>query len=278
MKDNISLFRSFVLGLGFVAVACHLQAAGVDYTEVDLLHELNFSTPYFANASWYNTLTLTIAPGSSGSQYFHFDLYPDNQGLTFFATGAVSIDQTAAPPGTASVTLHVTANGAGTFGLHELAPPYYSSGDYVFTPDPLEVYTDTATGRRELDFVAPSGSNLNIDAGTTWRTTVSMPGDWSSSSSGNVYGTHVLEGYDPLWTVTSNFVYNRATNQTVFSLVNTNYPGVGTYDDGPYPEFYLVGQAAPEPGQIGLASVGLMLFGRFLWKQRRCRPSVVQQQ
>jgi hypothetical protein len=88
------------LATAFFATEHPLQAADITYTEVDLLHQLSFETPYFANASWYNTLTLTVAPDSSGSQDFQFDLYPDNEGLTFFATGGVRVDQTSAPAGT----------------------------------------------------------------------------------------------------------------------------------------------------------------------------------
>src|SRR5581483_9464014 len=142
----------------FLAVDHPLQAAGIAYTEVDLLHQLTFNTPYFTDASWYNTLTLEVAPSSSGSQDFHFTLYPDNEGLTFFATGGVHVDQTSAPAGTASVTLHVTATGAGTFGLHELAPPFYSADGFdQSTLDPLQVYTSAKTGRKVLFFQAPSG-------------------------------------------------------------------------------------------------------------------------
>jgi hypothetical protein len=116
-----------------------------------------------------------LGPGYSGSQDFQFDLYPDNEGLTFFATGGVRVDQTRAPAGTASVTLHVTATGAGTFGLHELAPPFYSAGGFDDSSfDPLQIYTSAVTGRKVLFFQAPSGSNLNIQAGVTWRTTVTM--------------------------------------------------------------------------------------------------------
>jgi hypothetical protein len=204
----------FALAAAFIAIDHPLQAADIDYTEIDVLHQLNFVTPYFTNASWYNTLTLKVAPDPSGSQDFHFDLYPNNEGLTFFATGGVSVDQTSAPAGTASVTLHVTATGAGTVGVHELAPPFYSADGFDTSNfDPLQIYTSAKTGRKVLFFEAPAGSNLNIRAGVTWQTTVTMPGDWSQTSSGDVNGTHFLDYYNPLWTLTSDFVFDPATTK-----------------------------------------------------------------
>jgi hypothetical protein len=97
----------------------------------------------------------------------------------------------------------------------------------------LRIFTSARTGRQILFFEAPSGSNLNIQPGVTWQTTVTIPGDWSQASSGDVYGTHFLDYYDPLWTLTRNFVYDPAANETVLSLVNHDYPGAGTDDDGP---------------------------------------------
>lgn len=265
---SISALCSFAFAL--ISANGRLNAANITYTEVDVLHQLNFQTPYFNGASWYNTLTFTVAPGSSGSQDFHFDLYPDNEGLTFFGTGDVSVDQTSAPPKTGSVTLHVTATGAGTFGIHELAPPFYSADGFdLSSTDPLQIYTSTITGRKVLFFQGPAGANLNAPAGITWRTTVDIPGDWSLATTGNDYGGHLFGYYNPLWTVTSDFVYNSATNQTVLSLVNSNYPGAGATfpDDGPYPTFYLAGQVAPEPAQM--SSLGLLILGGLLvWRRR----------
>ncbi len=89
-----------------------------------------------------------------------------------------------------------------------------------------------------------------------------MPGDWSSpfvDSSHEVQGQHALFGYDPEWTVTSDFVFNAATNQTVFSLDNPNYAGADSSHDGPYPGFALVGPVVPEPSPLMLSGVGLAL-------------------
>lgn len=242
--------------------------ADVIYTGIDINEQLNFTDPYFADATWTATLTLTIAPGSSGSKDFDLLFYPYNYGLTFFSTGDVTLDKTSAPPQTPETTLHVTANGGGTFGFRE------SGGWVEGVPGAIGtmfLFTSSLTGRRDMEYVAPSGGySLHLDPGITWRTTVSMPGDWSATSSGNVQGTHYLFGYDPDWSLTSDFVYNPATNQTVLSLFNPNYAGADSEHDGPYPDFALVGPVVPEPAEVALSAVGLTIIAAFL-ARRRCR-------
>ena len=219
-------------------------------TSITIDHSLQFG-PNFSGATWQSNVTITLDAISSGTKDFDLSFWPDNYGLTFFSTGGVTIDQTTAPAGTSSRTVHVMANGTGTFGFHETAGPEAdpSSGD------PLLVYTSLTTNRQILDFGAPSGGySTHLDPGITWTTTTSMPGDWSAS--GVDSGNHYLFVFDPLWTVTSDFVFDPSTNQTLFSLVNTNYPGANSGDNGPYPDFALIGTAVPEQSEAVLVVIG----------------------
>lgn len=230
--------------------------ANVIEAGVDINHQINFTDPYFADASWSTTLAITLAPSSSGSRDFSMLFYPYNNGLTFFSTGSVTIDQTSRPSDTASAIVRVTANGGGTFGFLESASWQELSPDAI---DPLVLFTSTLTGRRDLNFVAPSGGySLPLDPGITWQTSVSMPGDWSTGNFSDLQGAHYLEGYDSDWSLTNNFTYNPSTNRTTVSFLNSNYEGADSEHDGPYPEFALIGPVVPEPSEFVLTAVGLI--------------------
>jgi hypothetical protein len=66
-----------------------------------------------------------------------------------------------------------------------------------------------------------------------------MPGDWSSQ----------VPAHD-----------RPVADQTLLKLVNTNYAGTNSADDGPYPEVALVGSEVPEPNANLLLCDGLILF------------------
>ena len=112
-------FCPFIVVL-LLSLAPNLDADVIE-TGVNIDHQLNFTDPYFADATWSTTLTITLAPTSSGSRDFSMLFYPYNNGLTFFSTGSVTIDQTSRPSETASAIVHVSVNGGGTFGFRESA-------------------------------------------------------------------------------------------------------------------------------------------------------------
>src|SRR4051794_1110791 len=66
--------------------------------------------------------TTTVDPASTGTLTSAGGYPPANQGITYFATGNVSITPASAPAGTTSVTTTVTANGGGTYGFEERMP------------------------------------------------------------------------------------------------------------------------------------------------------------
>lgn len=138
-----------VFAVLLISAATFPIQADVITTGVDVNHQLNFTNPFFADAIWSTTLTIAIAPGSSGSKAFNLLFYPDHYGLTFFSTGGVAIDQTTAPPQTSAITIHLTATGGGTFGFHESAGWQELGPDAI---DPLVLFTSARTGRRDLDF------------------------------------------------------------------------------------------------------------------------------
>lgn len=221
--------------------------------EVDT--QLNFAKPDFSDASFTSTLTFNIAPGSTGTKEFDLLFWPNNEGLMFSSTGGVGLNIASAAANTASEALQVTATGAGTFSIRETA----NHDDDFQSGNPLVVYPSSNTGRAILDFLAPSGGySTHLDPGINWTTTISMPGDWSQSSAGTIQGTHYLFGYDPAWTLTNDFTFDAATDQTLFKLVNNNYAGANSADDGPYPEFALVGPVVPEPKTQLLLATGLL--------------------
>ena len=171
-----------------------------------------------------------------------------------------------APPGAEEITTTVTATGAGTYGFYEPVPVYngrLSGLDYF--PSPLARFP--YNGFSTLEIYSPSSGLL--DAGGTWITNIYLPGNWSRAGNADQTGTHLLIDFDPLWVITNDFVYDPATNRTLFSVVNTNYPGPDSYDNGPYPVILLTGPAVPEPGSIGLFGVGSLATVWWCLKRRR---------
>ena len=218
-------------------------------------HQIDFTKPDFSDAHWASTLTFTVGAGSSGSIDFPLQFWPQNYGLTFTSSGGVTLDQASAPAGTPSDTLHVTANGAGAFQVHETA-----GAGSLDSGDPLALFTSTITGRQDLLFQAPSSSStLTVPAGISWTTNIRIGGDWSEASDGDVQGTHKLLYLDPFWTIQSDFVYLPSSNQTLLSVYNPSYleGGATALDDGPYSTFGLVG-STPEPDSMGLCATAIV--------------------
>ena len=221
----------------------------------------------FANV----TNTEVIGPGSFGTDTEMGGYSALNTGITFFATGAVSISPAGAPPGTSEITTTVTATGAGTYGFHEAVPVYNGRlAGLNYFPGPLARFP--YNGSSTLEIFSPSDSFL--DPGGTFATNIYLPGDWSKAGNADQTGTHLLYSLDPLWTITNDFVYDPATNRTLFSIVNTNYPGADSDDPGPYPVILLTGAAVPEPGSIGLLGVGALAVAGWYLKKRMNKPSL----
>jgi hypothetical protein len=215
-------------------------------------HQIEFAQPDFSDAHWSATLTISVAASSSGSIDFPVHFWPENYGLRFSSSGGVTLDQTGAPAGTASDTLHVTASGSGTFQVHETAGP-----GTLQSGDPLALFTYPLTGRHDLLFQAPASSaTLTLPAGIPWTTNIFIAGNWSQASGGNVQGSHVLLYVDPFWSIRNDFVYDPTTDQTLLSVYNPSYlqGGATSQDDGPYPTFFLVGPV-PEPSTFALTAL-----------------------
>jgi hypothetical protein len=213
--------------------------------------------------------TEVIAAGSHGTDTQEAGYASLNTGISFFATGGVSITPTNAPAGQSDITTMITVTGAGTYGFKEPVPVYsgkLSALDYF--PSPLARFP--YNGSNVLEIFSPS--NGLLDPGGTWITNISIPGDWSQASDGDVPHTHFLYDLDPLWNITSDFVYDPALNRTLFSVENDNYPGVDSYDNGPYPVVLLVGSQAPEPASVGMLTVGMIGLAYSVWRKRWTQP------
>ncbi len=240
--------------------------ASIFTVQREITYDVHFSGPDFANASADVRNTYTVGPGSSGTASQTAFYPPYNQGITFFATGGVSVTPGSVPAGTTAVTNMLSVTGPGTYGFDETVLPASSYLDLGVLSS-LAVYP--YYGVPNLELYSPS--NGLLDPGGTWITNVYFPGDWSQASAGDVPGTHALFYLDPLWSISSDFVYNPVINKTLFSAINMNYPGELSYDNGPYPDIVLVGSAVPEPGTGAMFGGVLLCFliGHYGWTKRR---------
>ncbi len=246
----------FTLFIVCVLMLCpRISLGDVIISAFQVDHEIQFTRPDFSDARWSATLTFSVAASSAGTTDFPLKFWPGNYGLSFDSSGGVTLDQASLPAGTASDILHVAANGAGLFQVHETAGP-----GTLDSGDPLAVFTSTLTGRQDLLFEAPASSRtVNLPVGIPWTTNIRINGDWSQASDGNVQGTHKLLYLDPFWSIQSDFVYDPSMNETLLSVYNPSYleRGATSQDDGPYPAFGLVGPV-PEPSDFGVTAAGLL--------------------
>lgn len=250
-----------------------LARAGIITSARTINYQVTFSDrATFADAFATVTNTETIAPGSFGIDTEEGGYAALNTGLTFFASGGVSVSPLSAPAGTSDLTTTINVTGAGTYGFVEPVPVYNGHLSAVtYFPSPLARFP--YNGFYTLELLSPS--NGLLDPGGTWTTAFSLPGDWSAAGNADATGTHLLYDLDPLWTVTSDFVYDSATNTTLFAVTNTDYPGVDSYDNGPYPVVLLTGAPVPEPGAATLLGLGGLLTALALVIKERAklRPS-----
>ncbi len=263
-----SLTYALLLGGALLARADILTTARtVDYN-ITFSDSARF-TDAFANV----TNTEVIAPGSSGTDTQTGGYASLNTGISFFATGGVSVKPLSASPGTQYITTTIDVTGAGTYGFHEPVPVYDGrlSGLSYF-PSPLARFG--YQGFYTLEIFSPS--NAFLDAGGTWITNISLPGDWSKDGNADATGTHLLYSLDPLWTVTSDFVYDSVSNRTLFSVKNTNFPGPDSYDNGPYPVILLTGAPVPEPASLGLIGIGGLAATLVFRRRRRVGSAVAR--
>jgi hypothetical protein len=245
--------RVTLLCIGASMLCPQISLGDVIISAFQVDHEIQFAQPDFSDAHWSSTLTFSVAASSSGSSDFSLEFWPGNYGLTFSSSGGVTLDQTSARAGTASDTIHVTANGAGAFHVHETAGP-----GTLDSGDPLALFTFSLTGRQDLLFQAPSSSStVKLPVGIPWTTNIRISGDWTQASDGNVQGTHKLLYLGPFWSIQADFVYIPTTKQTLLSVYNPSYleGGATSQDDGPYPTFGLIG---PVPGRAVLALWALL--------------------
>ncbi len=147
-------------------ISVPLLNGDVIYTNVDFNTQLHFTDPAFADANWSNTTTITVAPGSSGSMDFDLLFAPNNRGLTFFSTGAVTINQTTLPAGTQEAIVHVSANGAGTFGDFEIGGGWVPA--VIGAEGSLFEFTSSISSRRILEYIAPEGAQQRPFSFRNW--------------------------------------------------------------------------------------------------------------
>lgn len=268
LNQTSFLMLATLLGAGSLCRADILTTARtIDYN-------ITFSdNAMFTDASANVVNTYTVAPGSSGTDTETGGYATLNTGISFFATGGVSINPLSAPPLTGEVTTTINVTGAGTYGFRESAPVFngrLSSVSYF----PSSLARFDYNGFYTLEIFSPS--NAFLDAGGIWVTSISLPGDWSKGGNADASGTHLLYDLDPLWTITSNFVYDPIDNRTLFTVENSNYPGPDSYDNGPYPVILLTGSQVPEPGSVGLFGCGGLLLTIVLRKKRKlCGRGIV---
>ena len=258
-------FRSYQvsLALGAITIAgLSGQAAQAQftYTSNNASYAVSFSDVTFADAQVQYDSSYNVT-GNAGTESKSFSIFGDLN--SFFATGVSPVSGgvfTVVNNGTTPIGGF--GNGTGTASLTKDGNAgAFDYGYNAYNGDQIiSVGTFAGSTQMLFDSANPDSSEL----GSVNEVDISLPGNWSTFDS----NTHqIADGSFAIssnYTITNNFVYESAFEQTFFSA--TLNPGAtGT----PNVSFILNG--VPEPGNVAmLAGLGLTSVG-FLARQRRRR-------
>ena len=216
---------------------------------------LTFDDLTFSNALDRATTTSQISGNVGDSGTFGITVQSGETGFTYVPGAGIAYSNTLAPVGGVAGSFTITITGAqdlsvGHYGFMTAATPAQGFGV-------SQMLLGNVNGFYTLSFL--NNGNGFVKTGGIYVVDVLLPGDWSHQGTG--VGQAEFIGVNSGFTITENFVYDSATNQTLIEAVDNNYaassPRVGL-------NFVLHGSAVaaiPEPETYAMLLAGLGLLG-----------------
>jgi PEP-CTERM motif len=248
-SQGVKIVKKVIVVAVLLAITDAAMAA--QFTSRDTRTEISFSGGLASAVSQYdNTIILPVA-GTSGT--LNLNLKTGAYDLYFATTGGISTAAVVPPAGTPVINPPFTNDGSGgtlSFGYKTATGP-----DFGASWTQLTKYA----GLSALRFVG-GGTNF-VDDGGIFTSTVVIKGDWSAVG---VTGGHVLVGFNPAYSATSNFVYDNISDTTRIGVQTTNFVN----GSNPSIDFFLLGGAVPEPSSWALLITGFGLTGAAMRRRR----------
>jgi hypothetical protein len=254
VKPTMSLPRLTGMLLAFATLAAHGAALSENNIDLRTTHyDMVFDDLTFANAFNHRSDLLQFhgSVGDTGS----FGVVGFSAGDTISVTPGAGMSVSNLQPANGSGVVVYTASIIGTTAL-DLTQSWINTGTLT--------HGVTAGGLNYLDFFSKNSGFLRT--GGLFDFFVSIPGNWSTF--GTSTGQVEFLGLNPHFTISQDFVYDAASDQTTFEAIDTNY-----VQDSTNVHFILYGQAlaVPEPTSAALLSMGVLALALGQRVRRRKR-------
>ena len=240
---------ALVLGLPAVSMSATLTNANIDTRTTT--NQLSFSDLAFDHLDKERTDTLRFHGAVGDAGKFTIDgPFGPHVAVSVVPGKGMGVSNEAFDPATGSVSYRAAITGTNNLSITQ---------SWNVTQSSSMKTGISSGGLHTLEFIGNNDGFLK--AGGVFDYSVTLPGNWSTQ--GTATGDSELVGVNPEFTVTRDFVYDRASNTTTLEVLDTNYdlshPNVGL-------DFIVFGSPVSEPLNPTLLAAGIAALG---WASRR---------